>query len=257
MEYLLIPFVALVASGLTLFSGFGLGTLLSPAFALFFPVDVAIALTAVVHLLNNLFKLVLLGKHADRNTVLAFGIPSVLFAFGGALLLKSLSSLDPIASYTLGANVFSIYPVKVLIAFLMAAFALFDLLPALSRLSFDKKYLPLGGALTGFFGGLSGHQGALRSAFLVKSGLSKESFIATGVVIACMVDVTRISVYSKMLLSDAIGLNWGLVALASGFAFLGAFLGNRLLKKVTLRTVQYFVAVFLLLIAAGLGLGLI
>ena len=59
MEYILIPIVALLASALTFFSGFGLGTLLLPAFALFFPVDVAIALTAIVHFLNNTFKFVL------------------------------------------------------------------------------------------------------------------------------------------------------------------------------------------------------
>ena len=45
---------ALLASGLTFFSGFGLGTLLLPAFAPFFPVDRAIALTAAVHFLNGL-----------------------------------------------------------------------------------------------------------------------------------------------------------------------------------------------------------
>jgi predicted nucleic acid-binding protein len=41
MTYLVIYLVALFDSGLTLYSGFGLGTLLMPAFALFFPVPVA------------------------------------------------------------------------------------------------------------------------------------------------------------------------------------------------------------------------
>ena len=56
MEYTVIILVALFASALTLFSGFGLGTLLMPAFAFFFPIEIAVALTAVVHLLNNIFK---------------------------------------------------------------------------------------------------------------------------------------------------------------------------------------------------------
>lgn len=57
MEYILICSDAFVASGVTLFSGFGLGTvLLMPVFAVFFPVP-AIVLTAIVHFLNNLFKL--------------------------------------------------------------------------------------------------------------------------------------------------------------------------------------------------------
>lgn len=49
MTYLIVCMVAFVASGLTFVSGFGLGTLLLPAFALFFPAEHAVALTAVVH----------------------------------------------------------------------------------------------------------------------------------------------------------------------------------------------------------------
>jgi hypothetical protein len=37
--------------------------------------------------------------------------------------------------------------------------------------------------LSGFFGGLSGHQGAFRRAFLIKP-LTKKSFLATKVVIS-------------------------------------------------------------------------
>ncbi len=48
MEYLLICPAAVIASGLTLFSGFGLGTLLMPVFAVFFPVDIAIAVSTGV-----------------------------------------------------------------------------------------------------------------------------------------------------------------------------------------------------------------
>ena len=69
MEYVVVCAVALVVSALTLFSGFGLGTLLMPAFALFFPVPVAIAATAVVHLANNVFKVALVGRRADWSVV--------------------------------------------------------------------------------------------------------------------------------------------------------------------------------------------
>jgi hypothetical protein len=44
MAYFIICLVAIITSALTLFSGFGLGTLLMPAFAVFFTVDLAIAL---------------------------------------------------------------------------------------------------------------------------------------------------------------------------------------------------------------------
>ncbi len=256
MHYVIICTAAFLASGLTLFSGFGLGTILLPTMAIFFPLDTAIALTAVVHLLNNLFKLALLGRQADKKTVLRFGLPAVLAAVLGAELLLWLSHLQPLLTYQMFGRQFQVMPVKLVVACLMVFFALFELLPRFAGIAVEKKYLPLGGFLSGFFGGLSGHQGAWRSVFLLKSGLSKESFIATGVVITLMVDIPRIIVYSARLpLLQGDGLS--LLAAAVLAAFAGAFLGNRLLKKVTLRTIQILVALMLLLIAAGLGLGLI
>ena len=82
-----------------------------------------------------------------------------------------------------------------MIAVLIAAFAIFELSPRFEKLSFDMKYIPLGGALSGFFGGLSGQQGALRSAFLIRAGLKKEKFIGTSVVSAVVVDISRLIVY--------------------------------------------------------------
>lgn len=256
MEYLFICTAAFVASGLTLFSGFGLGTLLMPVFAIFFPIDVAVALTAVVHLFNNLFKLILLGKYADRTTVIQFGLPAILAALLGAWALLSLSDLKPLVHYQLLSRDLQVTPVKLIVAILMIFFALFELVPKFDKLSFEKKYLPLGGILSGFFGGLSGHQGALRSAFLIKCGLSKESFIATGVVVACLVDVTRISIYSSHF-SLARGENYLLLLAAIGSAFFGALIGNRLIKKVTMRTIQVIVAIMLFGIAGALGTGII
>lgn len=69
------------------------------------------------------------------------------------------------------------------------------MVPKLSKLSFSQKFIPLGGLLSGFFGGVSGNQGVLRSAFLIKSGLNKEEFIGTSVVSSVLVDVVRLTVY--------------------------------------------------------------
>ena len=76
--------------------------------------------------------------------------------------------------------------------------------PAIRNLKIGIKWAPLGGVISGFFGGLSGHQGLFRSAFLVKSGLSKNSFIATGVGIAVLVDITRLSVYGSTIFTTSI-----------------------------------------------------
>jgi uncharacterized membrane protein YfcA len=257
MEFIVVSVVALFTSGLTLFSGFGLGTLLLPAFLIFFPAELAVAMTAIVHFLNNLFKLALLGRFANMQVVLRFGISAVLAALAGAALLFFVSDVEPMASYTLGGKTFHVTLIKLLMALLIVIFAILESIPSLQHLEFDKKYLPLGGVLSGFFGGLSGHQGALRSAFLVRAGLSKESFIATGVVIACLIDVTRLSVYARHMAMTGIQENATLLIAATLSAFLGAYAGNRLVEKVTMRTVQLIVSILLFLIAFLLGFGLI
>ena len=257
MDYFIICIVSLLASGLTLFSGFGLGTILLPVFALFFPVEIAITLTAIVHFLNNLFKLVLLGKYANYKVIVAFGIPAILFAFLGAYTLKHLTGLAPLYDYTLYSKQFYIEPLKIVIGLLLIFFALLDIIPKLKNLQFDSKYLPFGGVLSGYFGGLSGHQGALRSAFLIRANLTKEAFIATGVVIACVIDVSRLSVYAETIINQKEFLNYPLIIAATIAAFLGAYFGNKLIKKVTIESLQKFVASLLIIFSILFILGII
>ncbi len=76
--YLAVALTAFLAAGLTLYSGFGLGTILLPVFALFFPVEMAVVATALVHGANNVFKVTLLGRYADREVVLKFGLPAIV-----------------------------------------------------------------------------------------------------------------------------------------------------------------------------------
>ena len=108
MDIIIISVVALFVAGLTFFSGFGLGTLLMPAFALFFPVEIAVAATALVHLANNIYKGILMGKYANLKVVLLFTIPAAITAFLGALLLSYFSNLEPIFNYTIFSKAFSI-----------------------------------------------------------------------------------------------------------------------------------------------------
>ncbi len=257
MEYIIICLVAFAGSALTLFSGFGLGTLLVPVFGIFFPIEIAISLTAIVHFLNNIFKLILLGKSADKKIIFNFGIPSVIAAFFGAYMLYLLSDLHTIATYTLFNKTFKILPMKLTIGILLMVFALFEIIPRFKNWQVSPKYLTLGGFLSGFFGGLSGNQGALRTAFLIKANLSPQTFIATGVFIACLTDVARLFVYSNTNLQFINSTNIPLVASATLCAFAGAFIGNRLLKKITITFIQNIVAVLLFLFALLLGAGII
>jgi len=255
MDIFIISLTAFVAAILTFFSGFGLGTILTPVFMVFFPVDLAIALTGVVHFFNNIFKLFLVGKNADKQVLIRFGIPAVIAAFAGSWVLLNITDLAPLFSYELFGSTFEVFPVKFIIALLLIIFAMMDLIPYFQNLQFGKEKLPIGGALSGFFGGLSGNQGALRSAFLIKVGLSKEAFIGTAVVVSTFVDFTRLSVYASRFVRTDLSDNLTLVVIATLSAIAGAYLGNKLLKKVTLKFLQVTVAIMLILISVALGAG--
>jgi uncharacterized membrane protein YfcA len=225
------------------------------------PVEVAIAATAVVHLANNLFKLTLVGRHADVRVVLRFAVPAALAALGGAWLLTRLTALAPLVRYkALGAE-HAIDPLHLVVGLLVAGFALLELSPRFARFAFPPSALPLGGLLSGFFGGLTGNQGALRSAFLIKAGLGKEAFIGTGVVAAVVVDLSRLAVYgSAHAGGQFVRLDshaWVLVGVASLAAFAGAWLGVRMLHKVTLRALQLIVAWAMVALGLALALGLV
>lgn len=257
MDIVILCIAALVTSLLTFFSGFGLGTILMPVFAVFFPVDLAIALTGVVHFLNNIFKLFLIGGKADKQVAIRFGVPAFLAALVGAYLLLKITNLEPLLTYSVSGNSYAITPVKLTVALLLIAFALMEVVPYFKNLQFGKDKLIIGGLLSGFFGGLSGNQGALRSAFLIKSNLSKEAFIATGIVIACIVDFSRLGVYMTRFSTSGLQHNLALVIAATASAFIGAYAGNILLKKVTLKVIQVIVTVMLITLSIALGLGII
>lgn len=256
-EIVVISLAAFLTALLTFYSGFGLGTILMPVFALFFPVEIAIALTGVVHFTNNIFKMALVGKKSDKDVLIRFGIPAIIASFAGAWLLLKLSEMPVIHSYEHWGRNFEITPLKLIIACVLLLFSLLEVLPRTQRLQFSKSSLILGGALSGFFGGLAGIQGALRSAFLIKSGLTKEAYIATGIIIASLVDFSRLSVYALRFTESGLSENVLLLGSATTAAIAGAFTGNLLLNKITLHFIQVLVTVMLVLISLALGTGLI
>lgn len=263
MEYVVTSLVALFAAFMALYSGFGLGTLLTPAFVFFFPVPVAIAATAVVHLLNNLFRGLLVGRHANWGVVLRFGLPAVLSAIVGASVLGWISAagMPTITAYQIGKTDHVVTVVKLVIGIVIVAFAFLDLLPQLRGLEFSPKWLPVGGLFSGFFGGLSGNQGALRSAFLVKVLPDTRTFVSTNAMCVIMVDIVRLIVYGVTFYTTGFAQIsqdiYGLVGVATLAAFLGSYFAFRYISRVTIRTVQVIVGIMLIVVGVALATGLI
>lgn len=250
MEYILVALTVLFGAALTFFSGFGLGTLMLPVFSLFFPIPLAIGATAIVHFSNNIFKFGMLYRHIHVQTLIRFGIPALIAALGGSLLLGWIGKMPVIHSYYLGNHECQISNLKLVIGCLMIFFAWFDLDPRFSYWQVDKKWMPFGGILSGFFGGISGHQGAFRSAFLTKSGLTKDQFLGTSNAIALIIDISRITVYSTTLNFTQLSGIKSILLTGIIFAFVGTYFGKKLVKKTTLTGIKRIVGVCLLVLGA-------
>jgi uncharacterized membrane protein YfcA len=172
-----------------------------------------------------------------------------------------LSAQSPLASWSLLGRTAEVTPVKLVLGILILGFSLFELVPSLRVLQAPVRWLPLGGALSGFFGGLSGHQGALRAVFLAPLGLSPAQFASTQAVLALLVDGARLLVYGGAFLrlgasGDAGSIPWRLVATATLCAFAGAYLGKRLLPRVTVAVLHVVVGVLLGVVGFALALGI-
>jgi len=255
MDLLVVAAVALAASLLTFVSGFGLGTVLMPALACFVAPEVAVALTAVVHLLANLLKVGLVGREAHRPTLLAFGLPALLGGLAGGWLLRGWALEVAPLVWRLGRWEFWTYPAALAVGLVMLAMAAAELHPRFADWRPTARWLPLGGLVSGLLGGLSGHQGAVRSAFLAGlPGLTPLSFAATGAVIACAVDLARLAAYGAPAWASA-GGHGALLAAAAGAALAGTWLGARWIRKVTVPLVRRLVAALVALVAIRLITG--
>jgi uncharacterized membrane protein YfcA len=256
MEYAFILIVALVGSGLSFFSGFGFGTLLLPVMALFFDLQTAVFATAIVHFLNNVFKLTLVGKHAHWKTVIQFGIPSAVGAFLGAEALNYLAHLQQPLHFEFWIIETDTTFLGVVMGFVLIFLAAMEYSNALVRVNKAPRILWLGGIFSGFFGGLSGQQGAIRSAFLMNHFEDKQVFIGTRAALAFIVDAVRIFTYAasfQLFLQHEIYLPMAL-ALLGGIS--GALIGNKFLKKTSIEWIRKTVMVFLFIMGTLMIAGL-
>jgi len=102
-----------------------------------------------------------------------------------------------------------------------------------------------GGVASGFVAGLIGTGGAIRSMCLMAFGLPRDAYIGTSAAIALVVDATRIPVYVTEQFIP--GRMVPVVVSLIGAAFAGAWVGRRLVQRVSPVAFQRFVLAMLAL----------
>jgi uncharacterized membrane protein YfcA len=254
LPYCIISIAAFIAALSTFFSGFGLGTILLPVFSLFFSPEIALATTAVVHFINGSFKVMLTVKNVNWPIFMRFGFFALIGSAVGSYLIYELLDFGNLYSITIAGISRQIDYMHFFLGVVMLLFAFLEFSNYFEKRNVAKSWIPVGGLLSGFFGGFSGHQGAIRSAFLSNSLTSKFEFVATSALLAVIIDITRISTYSQRV---NIEIPIELVFTGATFAILGSLLGNRILIKTEMTSIKWIVGFFLCIIGTSMLLGLI
>ena len=103
----------------------------------------------------------------------------------------------------------------------------------------------LGGALSGFFGGLVGNQGGIRTAAMLGFEVNKRQFVATTTAVAWLIDAARVPilVWSER---PALMAMWPTIAIATLGVVIGTIFGDRLLARVPERRFRTVIGLLLL-----------
>lgn len=232
MIYALIVAVASVVAGaIASVVGFGIGSVLTPLFAVRVGAQLAVAAVSIPHLFATALRFWRLRAHVDRRVVVSFGITSAVGGLVGALLHS--------------------YATNRALAIVFGALLLFvgtsELTGLARRMRFGGPVAWIAGGISGLFGGLVGNQGGIRSAALLGFDVDKQAFVATATAIGLVVDGARMPVYFATE-SAAITHVWPLVLIATLGTLAGTVLGIRTLRRIPEAVFRRVVAVLLLLL---------
>lgn len=212
---MLISIVAVLAAALTVPAGFGLSTMLTPLALMVMGPHEAVAVVAIVHGAHNAGKFAALREYVDFEAFRRYGVWLVVGAVAGALLQNEVPQ----------------NPLLALIGVSLIALPLLTLSESWSGYNIPEANDRIGGFSSGFMGGLSGHQGALRAMFLSRRLPDKMAYAATASVLALCVDLSRIPVYLVLRYSD-ISDHFYLTATLVVSALIGVRIGKAWLESI-------------------------
>ena len=178
-ELLLVAIGSFLAAALTVPAGFGLSTILTPLVLLLMGPHEAVAVVAVVHGAHNAGKFAALRESVDFEAFRRYGVWLVLGAILGAALQNEVPQK----------------PLLALIGAFLVSLPLLSMSEGWTGYRIPEANDSLGGFGSGFMGGLTGHQGALRAMFLTRRLPDKMTYAATASVLALCVDLSRVPVY--------------------------------------------------------------
>jgi uncharacterized protein len=229
---LLLAAAALVAGAVAAVSGFGVGSLLTPALALQTGTKLAVAAIAIPHFIGTAQRFWMLRQHVDRQVLVGFGIASAVGGLAGALVHTRVSSAA----------------LAVVFGSLLILAGLSELTGWMQWVSWGRRAAWVAGAVSGALGGLVGNQGGIRAAAMLGFHVRKESFVATATAIGLFVDGARLPVYLVGEWREILAI-WPLVLIATVGVVIGTAVGTPVLRRLPVRVFRHILSMLLI----GLG----
>ena len=215
-------------------AGFGIGSLLTPVLAARTGAKIAVAAVSIPHAIGTSIRFWRFRHAVDWRIVRSFGITSAAGGLTGALL-------NTLAT---GRGLEIVFGCLLILAGAsqVTGFA--------QRWRLRGTLAWLGGALSGFFGGLVGNQGGIRTAAMLGFDVDKRRFVATTTAVAWLIDAARVPVYLAVE-RTALAALWPMIAIAAAAVTVGTLFGEKLLARVPEAKFRAVVGSLLLLLGVS------
>ena len=234
-EYVLLAASSILAAAIASISGFGIGSIVTPALSLWFDARLAVAAVSIPHVIGTGLRFAMMNAKVDRRVMWSFGLASAAGGIAGALL----------------GTVFASTWLLILLAILLLLVGIGEFTGYTRRLAFHGPAAWIAGALSGVLGGLVGNQGGLRSAALLGFHLERQTFVVTATAIALLVDGARMPVYFYTQGDDLRQMAGPIVVSTIG-VIAGTVFGHRVLQRIPENVFRRVVAVLLVALGAAL-----
>lgn len=185
-----IALASFAAGAVAAVSGFGIGSLLTPLFAIQVGTKLAVAAISIPHFVATALRLCIMRKHVDCRLLLSFGLMSAGGGLAGALLHTRANS--PAFTIVFGG--------------LLIFSGAMGLSGGSKRLKFEGWLACVAGAISGVLGGMVGNQGGIRSAAMLGYEVPRHAFVATATAVVQLTTITKISAASEIHARSIVGI---------------------------------------------------
>jgi len=236
MEIIWIGVLTLLSSIIGTVSGFGISTIMVPVILIFLPLPETLLLVGLIHWFGDIWKMLLFKHGFDKKLLIYFGVPGVLMAILGGLIVVDIP--EKLASQLVGL--------------ILTSYVIFAALKPKFKLKEKPSTAILGGMSSGFLGGVTGvGGGALRAAILTAFNIPKSTYIFTSGILGALMDAGRISAYIFSGVKIQSSHLWGFLLFIPA-SFLGAEIAKKMVYKISQKTFKKIIGIFLLLLGLKL-----